>query len=232
MSGAAAMPARILIVEDQRALREQLSAVLLAAGFEVETAADGNTGLLLALEQSPDLLLLDIGLPGLGGLAVCAALRERADRHVPVLMLTARDTLDDKIKGFEAGTDDYLVKPFANAELVARCRALLHRHRLAQAQIVAIGSLRFDRLAQQFERNGRRLQLPRRAGQILQALVDAWPRALSRSALIDRLWPDEVPPSDPLRSHLYVLRQQLDGEGEAPMLITVHGVGFRLDGNA
>ncbi len=225
-------PLRVLIIEDQLALRQQLADVLAQAGFEVDFAADGASGLALALASPPDVLVLDVGLPAMDGLRVCSQLRAGADRHVPILMLTARDTLDDKLRGFAAGTDDYLVKPFANAELIARCLALSQRARAGASHLQRIGSLAIDRRTQRVERNGRVLKLPRRAMDILMALADAWPRAVSRSDLIDRLWPNEVPPSDPLRTHLYVLRQALEGENEAPMLITVHGVGFRLDGDA
>ncbi len=223
---------RILVIEDQFALRQQLASVFEDAGWVADFAAEGAQGVQLALATPPDVLVLDIGLPGLDGLGVCARLRAEADRHIPILMLTARDTLDDKLRGFAAGADDYLIKPFANAELLVRCTALSQRHRTGQSHILHIGSLRLDRRSQHIERDGRALKLPNRARTILLALMDAWPRAVSRSELIDRLWPHEVPPSDPLRSHLYVLRQALDGADDKPMLVTVHGVGFRLDGTA
>jgi len=173
--------------------------------------------------------VLDLGLPGLDGLGVCQRLRERADRHVPVLMLTARDSLDDKLRGFEAGADDYLVKPFAGPELLARCLALSQRHRVGAAHELRIGTLCIDRRHGEATRAGQRLDLPAMASAILLMLAEAWPRTVTRSELILRLWENDTPESDPLRSHLYLLRQVLDKPFATPMLKTVHGVGFRLE---
>lgn len=226
------MALRILVVEDNHGLRTSIAELLEAHGHRADFAADGRSGLALALAEPPDVLVLDLGLPGLDGLAVCRALRERADRHVPVLMLTARDGLDDKLDGFQAGADDYLVKPFAEAELLARCLALSRRHRGGEAHCLDIGSLRIDRRSGLVSRHGRPIELNPMPYRILLALAEAWPRALTRSELIQRLWGDDPPPSDPLRSHLYLLRQELDRPFDMPMLVTVHGVGFRLDGMA
>ena len=225
---AATTQPHVLVVEDHAPLREQLVALLTRAGFCVDEAADGRPALRSALAHPPDLLLLDLGLPGLDGLALCEQLRRQAQRHVPVLMLTAHDTLADKLDGFAAGADDYLVKPFANEELLARMQALLRRKTVGQDYLLRIGSLQIDHRAQEASRHGQRLALPPTAYAILLLLAQAWPRALTRSTLIHRLWNDEAPDSDPLRSHLYVLRQQLDRPFATPMLTTVHGVGFRL----
>jgi DNA-binding response OmpR family regulator len=223
---------RILVIEDNPALRAGIAATLGAHGHRVDEAADGRSGLQQALGEPPDVLVLDLGLPGLDGLQVCERLRAEADRHVPVLMLTARDALDDKLQGFAAGADDYLVKPFAGDELVARCLALARRHRAGEAHALRIGSLCIDRRNGRVEREGREVALGQTGYRILLALAEAWPRTLTRSELEQRLWGDEPPPSDPLRSHLYLLRQALDRPFSHPMLVTVHGIGFRLDGNA
>ncbi len=220
---------RILVIEDHHALRASLAALFEAHGHHVDFAADGRSGLQLALAEPPDVLVLDLGLPGLDGLAVCAGVRERADRHVPILMLTARDALDDKLRGFEAGADDYLVKPFSGAELLARCVALAGRHRVGQPHVLRIGSLAIDRRRGEASRHGDVLALHQTAYRVLVELAEAWPRTLTRSELAARVWGDEVPPSDPLRSHLYQLRQVLDKPYAVPMLRTVHGVGFRLE---
>jgi DNA-binding response OmpR family regulator len=180
------------------------------------------------LETAPDVVVLDLGLPGMDGIALCEQLRARADRHVPVLMLTARDTLKDKLEGFAAGADDYLAKPFVEAELLARCRALGMRHRAGTEHRLQIGSLRIDRRLGSATRHGRALTLHQTAYRILLELAEAWPRTLTRTQLISRLWGDEAPDSDPLRTHLYLLRQQLDKPFATAMLETVHGVGFRL----
>lgn len=227
-----AVPLRILVVEDNHVLRANIAALLEAHGHLVDFAADGHAGLRMALESPPDVLVLDLGLPGLDGLDVCATLRERADRHVPVLMLTARDTLDDKLLGFRTGADDYLVKPFAGDELVARCLALSRRHRAGTRHVIKIGTLRIDRRDGSVERQGQRIELAHSPYRILVALAEHAPQVLTRSDLIHRLWGEEAPPSDPLRSHLYALRQALDRPFERPMLITVHGVGFRLEADA
>lgn len=225
-------PLRILIVEDNPALRESLASLLAFHGHRADFAADGRSGLALALADPPDVVVLDLGLPGLDGVRVCEALRERADRHVPVLMLTARHAIEDKLRGFQAGADDYLVKPFAGEELLARCLALSQRHRVGQAHRLVIGSLIIDRRSGEVTREGRRLALTAMPYRILLALAEAWPRTLTRSELVDRLWGEQTPPSDPLRSHLYLLRRALDRPFERPMLVTVQGVGFRLDAAA
>jgi DNA-binding response OmpR family regulator len=224
-----ARPLHLLVVEDHAPLREQIVRLLQGAGHRVSEAGDGRLGLQLALDEPPDVLLLDIGLPGLGGLPLCQRLRAQSQRHVPVLMLTAHDTLPDKLEGFAAGADDYLVKPFANDELLARVLALARRGGAGQDYLLRIGSLAIDRRAKEAFRQGRRLVLPPTAFAILELLAQAWPRALARSELIRRLWDDEPPESDPLRQHLYQLRQQLDRPFEVPMLKTVHGLGFRLE---
>ena len=139
------------------------------------------------LAEPPDLLLLELGLPGLDGVSLCEQLRQQAPQHVPVLMLTAHDSLADKLQGFAAGADDYLVKPFASEELVVRVLALLRRKSVGQYYMLRIGSLQIDRRAQEARRDGQRLVLPPTAFAIPLLLAEAWPRALTRSALIHRL---------------------------------------------
>lgn len=219
---------RILIIEDNPVLRDNMAAEFESHGHSVSLAGDGSSGLVLALEARPDVVVLDLSLPVMDGLKVCALLRERADRHVPVLMLTARDTLDDKLRGFSAGADDYLAKPFASAELLARCLALSMRHRAGSEHVLKIGSLRVNRRDSTAKRDGQALDLQRTSFRILLELAEAWPRTLSRSDLVTRLWGDDAPESDPLRSHLYLLRQALDKPFERAMLESVHGVGYRL----
>lgn len=228
----AASPLRVLVIEDHHALRTALAMLFESHGHHADFAADGRVGLQLALANPPDVVVLDVGLPGIGGLSVCEQLRAQADWHIPVLMLTARDSLDDKLQGFAAGADDYLLKPFANAELLARCVALSQRHRVGKKHLLEIGSLSIDRRTNAASRHGQPLDLQRIPFQILLNLAQACPRVVTRSRLIDTLWPEQSPPSDPLRSHLYLLRQELDKPFQRPMLVTVHGVGFRLDPDA
>ena len=220
---------RILVIEDSLALRSSMAGMFEAHGHRVDFAAEGRSGLQLALAEPPDVLVLDLMLPGMDGLNVCARLREQADRHIPILMLTARDTLDDKLRGFAAGADDYLVKPFAGEELLARCLVLAQRHRVGEAHLLRIGSLCIDRRSGEVRRDGELIELQQTPYRILLALAEAWPRTLTRSDLVARLWGDEAPQSDPLRSHLYLLRQALDKPFPIMMLKTVHGVGFKLE---
>lgn len=221
-------PLWVLIVEDSPELAASLAMLFESQGHRIDFASDGVSGLQLALEQAPDVLILDLGLPRLDGIALCRELRRREERHTPVLMLTARDAMADKLKGFEAGADDYLVKPFSGEELLARCMALSHRRRLGEQHRVQLGSLVLDRRTGLAQRDGRPLRLNHISQQILKLLVESHPRALTRSALIERIWGDEAPPSDPLRTHLYLLRRELDPPGARPMLTNIHGVGYRL----
>jgi DNA-binding response OmpR family regulator len=219
----------VLVVEDYAPLREQIVSLLMRAGHRVDEAADGRIALTMALDQPPDVLLLDIGLPGLDGVRLCALLRARAAIHIPVLMITARDALPDKLSGFAAGADDYLVKPFASEELLARVNALAQRRSSGKHYLIQVGTLAIDRRAKEATRDGVRLALSPTPFSILLMLAESFPRALTRSDIVRRLWNDESPDSDPLRTHLYQLRQSLDKPFAKPMLKTVHGVGFRLE---
>ncbi len=223
------MPLHVLVVEDNAMLARNLADGLEGHGHSADFAADGVQGLRLALANDYDLVILDLGLPGMDGLDVCRRLRAELPRHLPVLMLTARDTLDDKLTGFDSGADDYLVKPFALEELIARCSVLARRHTLHQDHELAIGSLRIDRRRHAVTRSGQAIDLNPAGYQVLLALAEAHPRVLTRSELTRVLWHDEPPDSDALRTHLYQLRQKLDKSFPKPMLLTVHGVGFRLD---
>ncbi len=218
---------RVLVAEDHAPLRAQVVGLLQADGWLADEASDGRLALQLALEHPPDLLVLDLGLPGMDGLRVCQALREQLHRPLPVLMLTARDTLDDKGAGFAAGADDYLLKPFAGDELRWRCRALLRRAEGGAAAVLTLGPLRLDRAAAQVHCDGRPLDLPPQPYRLLLALAEAWPRTVARSELQRRLWADEPPQSDALRSHLYALRRAL-GPQQA-LVRTVQGVGLRIE---
>lgn len=218
----------ILLIEDQTALAANVLDYLTAQGHSLDYADHGIRGLQLALTQPYDLLILDLSLPGLDGLQLCQQLRARASRYLPVLMLTARDSLDDKLQGFGCGADDYLTKPFALAELAVRVLALSRRHRLATDHVLVIGELSFDRQRQQVSRAGKLLELHPIGMKILQLLAEAYPAVLSRSELTHQLWADNPPDSDALRAHIYLLRQQLDKPFTFNMLHTVHGVGFKL----
>lgn len=215
-------------MEDNEALGENIAEYLEGLGHRLDFAYDGRTGLESALGRRFDVVVLDLSLPKVDGLELCRELRRQADRHVPVLMLTARDTLEDKLRGFEHGADDYLTKPFALAELAVRCEALARRHVLGREHTLRIGDLEIDRRAGEARRAGSPLRLTPLTYQILVALAEVHPAPVARADLTRRLWGDDPPDSDSLRSHMHLLRQTLDKPFDLPMLETLHGIGFRL----
>ncbi len=218
----------ILLIEDSGPLCQNIVDYLEPLGHRLHLAFDGRAGLELALNQPFDLIILDVGIPGIDGLALCEDLRKRSERHVPVLMLTARDALVDKLAGFASGADDYLTKPFALAELAARIDALTLRHRVGKDHLLRLGDLQIDRQHRIARRRGQPLRLTPIAWEILLMLAEAHPRPLPRFELTRGLWGDDPPDSDALRSHIHLLRQVLDKPYPTAMLETLHGVGFRL----
>ena len=220
---------RLLLIEDQPDLAANLIDFLEAGGHIVDYARDGREGLRRALAERYDVVLLDLQLPRLDGIDVCRQLRTKADRHVPVLMLTARDTLEDKSVGFAAGADDYLPKPFALEEVLMRCRALSRRHQLHLGHVVEVGPIRVDKRQGKAWRDEMPLDLHHTPLEILVALVEAHPAVVTRSELSDRIWGDDPPDGGALSAHIYNLRQGLDKPFSTALLRTVHGVGFLLD---
>ncbi len=218
----------ILLVEDNADLAGNIIDYFEALGHRLHYAADGESGLREALVGPVDIILLDLALPHRDGLSVCAEIRGRADRRVPILMLTARDTLDDKLAGFANGADDYLVKPFSLAELAARVTALAQRPHLGQPHRFSVGPLTIDRQARMAKRDGRQLRLTPLLWELLLLLAEAWPHPVRRDEVTLRLWGDEPPSSDSLRAHLHLLRQVVDKPFDFPIIETVHSVGFRL----
>ncbi|MGQ3177178.1 MAG: response regulator transcription factor [Blastomonas fulva] len=218
----------ILLVEDSPDLASNIIDYLEALGHRMHYAADGEAGLREALVRPVDIVLLDLALPNRGGLSVCSEIRRRADRRIPILMLTARDTLDDKLAGFAHGADDYLVKPFSLAELAARVAALALRPQLGQLHCFSVGPLTIDRQARTATRDGQLLRLTPLLWELLLLLAEAWPNPVSRDEATLRLWGDDPPSSDSLRAHLHLLRQVVDKPFDRPIIETVHSVGFRL----
>ncbi|SHE98633.1 DNA-binding response regulator, OmpR family, contains REC and winged-helix (wHTH) domain [Microbulbifer donghaiensis] len=219
----------ILVVEDQAAIRANIATYLEGRGHVLDFAGDGAQGLALALAQPYDLVVLDLMLPGMDGLAVCRALRARASRHIPVLMLTARDSLADKVEGFGTGADDYLTKPFALEELEVRALALARRHLLNTEQVLELGALVVDRQRREVRRDGLPVRLNAIDYRIVEALAEAYPQVMTRSELVWKIWGDEPTESDALRTHIYQIRRALDKPFDRPLLKTVHGVGFVLE---
>ncbi len=218
---------RILIVEDHMDIAENIADYLEPKGHILDFAMDGLGGLHLALTQDYDAIVLDIMLPGMDGLTFCRKLRKDGGKQTPVLMLTARDTLKDKLDGFDAGADDYLIKPFALEELNARLGALVRRSEIF-SQKMRIADLEFDPGTMKVHRSGIEIKLNRVCLRILQILMQASPNIVKRSELEQALWGDMLPGSDALRSHIYALRQAIDKPFGISLLQTIHGIGYRL----
>lgn len=219
----------VLVVEDQQSIAENIANYLGSKGHVLDFAARGDQGLELALNNHYDLVILDLNLPVMNGLNVCQQLREKAGRHVPIIMLTARDSLADKISGFSKGADDYLTKPFSLEELEVRCFALSRRHLLQTSDTLTFDQLVIDRPKQQVTRCGQTLELHTMGYRILCILAEAYPQVVSRSKISQKLWADEPTESDALRSHIYQLRNVLDKPFDYPMIKTMHGIGFVLE---
>lgn len=220
---------KILIIEDDATIATNLYDYLESNAYEVDIASDGAMGLHLAATQHWDAILLDLSLPRMDGLTICRKLREEAHRDTPVLMLTARDTLDDKLTGFVHGADDYLVKPFSLKEVGARLSALIKRYRgqVTQAALCC-ADVRFDLQTLTVERRGRAVKIPPKCLQLLRILMQAPNRVFSRAELETEIWGEELPDSDTLRAHVYTLRRALTAHGETDLIETVHGLGYRL----
>lgn len=221
---------RILIVEDHPDIRANLYGFLEPKGHVIDSADNGYGGLALASQHEYDVIVLDIMLPGLNGLEFCKRLRTELNLATPVLMLTARDTVQDKVAGFESGADDYLVKPFSLVELEARLKALARRAsglRLAGNKL-HFGELEFNPDTFAACRAGQPVSLTKTGYVILRCLMQAAPAIVSRESLEHAIWGENRPDSDALRTHIHALRQALDKPFPFPMLRTIPGVGFRL----
>lgn len=218
---------RILLVEDEKAIASVIRRGLEAARFEVDVASDGEVGLALALEREHAVIILDIMLPKRDGWSVCEELRAR--RVVtPILMLTARDGAQDKVRGLETGADDYLAKPFDFSELVARVRALLRRDKIHRTRVIRIADLEIDTVAGTVRRDGKELHLTRREFTLLEALAANEGRVLTREAILDRVWMDEESYSNTVDVHIGLLRKKIDAGRSVRLIHTVHGVGYTL----
>jgi DNA-binding response OmpR family regulator len=216
------MSPRILVVDDDPSVLRMLTRSLGAEGHEVEAAADGGTALAAVERRAPDAVILDVAMPDMDGLAVCRRLRDRG-LTAPVVLLTARDTVADRVAGLEAGADDYLVKPFAVEELLARLAAIQRRGRRRSTALVA-GSLRLDPLAREVWRDGRAIALTGRESELLELLLRNARTVVTREHAIDEVWGSAV--DNVVDRTVMSLRRKLD----APELIrTVRGTGFVLE---
>ena len=220
----------VLLIEDNPDLVENLTDFLEAHGHSVDIAYSGLSGLAFALENQYDAIVLDLMLPGMDGLEVCNRLRTEG-HDTPLLMLTARDTLADKLEGFASGADDYLVKPFALPELEARLTALLRRRRGETTRApFKVMDLTFDPDSLRVERSGRRIELAPIPLRILGLLMRRSPGVVTRNDLEREIWGDNPPDSDALRAHVHALRSAIDRDAAIPLLHTLRGIGYQLAG--
>lgn len=222
---------RVLVVEDRREVLDVLQRTLRDNGYDVVTAMDGEAALKAALDRRPDVMILDIGLPKRNGLEVARDLRSRGITS-PVLMLTARDTVSDKIEGFEAGADDYLSKPFDYDELLARVRALLRRATLrADATLLRVGDLAIDPITREVKRGTRQIPLTQKEYALLEYLARHAGIPVSREQISEHVWKQEFDPSTNIVDvYINYLRKKIDLDSEPSLLLTVRGTGYMLKG--
>ena len=220
---------QILLIEDNVELAASVGDYMSARGKLMDYAYDGLSGLQLAESGNYDVIVMDIGLPGINGLEVSRRLREESNITVPILILTARDTLEDKIEGLRVGGDDYLVKPFAMAELEARLEALVRRSRgQSHSRLLCVADLSYNLDTLEVHRAGRPLILKPSARKILEILMRNSHRIVSKTELEQALWGDDPPDADALRVHIHSLRNAIDGPFDDALLTTIRGSGYRL----
>jgi len=220
----------ILLVEDHQDIAENIADYFEAHGDAVEWAADGLQGLALACAGKHDVIVLDLMLPGLNGIELCRRLRADSQFSTPILMLTAKDLLSDKVAGFDAGADDYLIKPFSLLELAVRLKALTRRHAPTPParSLIEVAGLTFDLNTLNAERDGQSIKLNPTTRRLLAMLMQNTHRVVTREELEHTLWGEHTPPGDVLRAHMHALRAAIDKGFEPRLLHTVHGTGYRL----
>jgi DNA-binding response OmpR family regulator len=220
---------RILLVEDHHDIAENISDYFASRGDAVTHASDGLQGLNQARNNAYDVIVLDLMLPGMDGLELCRRLRGELGLHTPVLMLTAKDLLSDKVTGFDVGADDYLVKPFSLVELGMRLKALARRHTpLAPPTSITVSNLKFDLNTLEAERAGQPIKLNPTTRRLLSILMQNTHRVVTREELEKAIWGNTAPEADVLRAHMHALRAAID-KGFSPRLLhTLHGTGYRL----
>lgn len=220
---------RVLIVEDEKKLAEIIARGFKAEGFAVDVAYDGKQGLELAAAYAYDAIILDIMLPALSGTQVLERIRQR-NRHVPILMLTARDSVTDKVDHLSAGADDYLTKPFAFSELLVRVKALLRRAPVQRTDIITIADLEMDRLAHQIKRAGKRIELSAKEYALLEYLMLNAGRVLSRHMIIEHVWDQSFEGlTNIVDVYIRQLRTKIDSAHEKKLIRTMRGQGYILN---
>lgn len=224
------MKERILIIEDDEGIVRVLRRALAYEGYQVETALDGESGLAQARDWRPDLVILDLMLPGMDGLEVTQRLR--TEGNIPILMLTAKDTINDRVQGLDAGADDYMTKPFELDELLARVRALLRRTQLERAPVLTFNDLTLDTSTRLATRRARQIALTAKEYDLLELFMRHPRQVMTREMIFDRVWGyDFGGESNVLDVYIRYLRQKLENEGETRLIHTVRGVGYVLREN-
>ena len=220
----------VLLVEDHQDIAELVYDYMEGEGYELDYAPDGEVGINLCSQNEYDAIILDLMLPRKDGLSVCRELRDKMGKTTPVLMLTARDTLEDKLKGFEIGADDYLVKPFEIQELEARVRVLIKRGHASPSTTdsLQVGGIEFDQQSLVVTRDGQELVLSPSGFKLLKILMERSPSVVSRQDIEREIWGDMLPDSDTLRSHMYNLRKVIDKPFDSAYLQTLPGIGYRF----
>lgn len=218
----------ILLIEDNRDLATNMFDYFEVRGHTMDLAGDGISGLHFASTNQYDVIVLDWTLPGMDGLMLCKRLRD-AGRHTPILMLTARDSLNDMIAGLEAGADDYVVKPFSLREVEARLLALVRRAQVREGTVtLQVGDLSFNSGTFKVLRGDRTVELPPIPLKLLEVLMRQSPRVSSRAELECAIWGDSPPDSDALRAHLHILRNAVDKKTDKPLIRTLRGIGYQI----
>lgn len=221
--------ARILIVEDDVDVAAGISGFLERRGHDLDFAYNGRQALTRLSSNVYDVVLLDLNLPAVDGLEICRSLQDDELARIPVIITSARDTVDDVLTGFESGAWDYLAKPFSFAELGARIDVALARVRTAMLPVVSVGEAKLDSESRSIEFRGSGLQLHRTGFEIMRILMSNAPKTVTTERIRELLWGDRAPGSDPLRAHVYKLRTQLRDRFGREMIQTVKGVGYRFD---
>lgn len=218
---------KILLVEDETGIASMIKRGLEGASYMVEVASDGATGLKMAIEHPYGLVILDLMLPRMDGWRVCEELRERKNR-VPILMLTARDAVDDRVRGLRIGADDYLPKPFDFRELLARVEALLRRDRVHRAKVIRVADLEIDTAERRVTRSGVEIRLSHREYELLEALASHESQVLTRDVIQERVWMDDESYSNTVDVYIGMLRKKIDAGHSVKLIQTVRGTGYTV----
>ena len=216
---------RVLVVEDDIVIASELERMLRKNGYFPDVANDGESGLDLAFQNTYGVMVFDVMLPKMNGFELCSRVR-KSGITTPVIMLTARDTTDDKVEGLDTGADDYLVKPFANSELLARLRALTRRDSSLKSNQITIGDLTLDGRTHTAQRNGVELKLTKREFTLLEALARHEGQILTRDTILDRVWQNEEALPNTVNFHMSSLRKKVDANHDVKLIHTVHGFGY------